>query len=175
MYLWRAVDAEGEIGLSVRHSIGDKTVKQARAARTLQILLTTSSGSMRRVPGLHVPADFQSKPVMMTDNCRSFTAAGPIATRRIAARGRVLSLRIGAGQHVVGVYCIAATADDFAFLGQGSLFGDVVGIRVQVFQILGNDDAFGILPWAFADAVTGIDTSIASGRRRAQIRTPVRL
>ena len=68
---------------------------------------------------------------MMADDRRSLRALLPVSARRVAARGRVESLWIRAGQDVVVVYRVTAAADELTLFGQCSVLVEVVGIRVH--------------------------------------------
>src|SRR5438132_1709909 len=65
----------------------------------------------------------------------------------------------------------AGTVDDVALLGQGGLLREVVG-AVQLVEILGDDDALGVLPRAAADAVAGVRRRLAVGCLDAEIGVP---
>jgi hypothetical protein len=62
---------------------------------------------------------------------------------------------------------VAAAADDLALLSQSSLFVDVVGIRVEILHGLCHDNALGILPGSFSNAITRVDAGDASRFSRA--------
>ena len=62
-----------------------------------------------------------------------------------------------------------AAVDDLALLAQRGLLGEIVGIAVQVVDALGDHDALGVLPGAFADAVAGVHRAVAL---RAEISVP---
>src|SRR5580700_11543466 len=68
---------------------------------------------------------------------------------------------------------VAAAADDLAVLSQSSLFVDVVRIRVEILHALCHNNALGILPRSFSDAIAGVHASDASRFSSAQIGTPV--
>src|SRR4030095_9094412 len=52
------------------------------------------------------------------------------------------------------------------------LLREIVARAVQVGDVLGDDDAFGVLPRSLADAVLCIDSGLAVGRLRREIGAP---
>jgi len=106
-------------------SIGDKAVDQPGATSRFQLILTATTRAMRGVPGLHVPGGLQAGAVVMTNDGRSFTALGPVPASSVATGRREHSHRVRAGQNVVHIHAVAASADRFALLSQSRLLGDV--------------------------------------------------
>ena len=97
---------------------------------------------------------------MMAHHGRSFSrvlcpvAAGHIREPLRARKGG--SVRTGSGQDVVCVGLLGPTIDDSASLVERGLLVDVVVCRMQVVDVLRNHYAFGVVPWACANAVTGV-------------------
>ena len=83
-------------------------------------------------------------------------ALGPVAARLVVAGRERRAVRLRAGQDVVLVRRVAAAVDDLALFGERGLLGEVVG-AVQLRDVLGDDDALGVLPRAAADAILGVD------------------
>src|SRR6202035_3927821 len=72
---------------------------------------------------------------------------------------------------VMPVGGVAPAIDDVAFFGKRSLLGQVI-LGMQLRDILGDDDALGIGPGTFADAIACIGRRLAVGGLRAQISVP---
>jgi hypothetical protein len=51
---------------------------------------------------------------------------------------------------------VAAALDDLALLRERRLFIDLVVGAVQVIDVLRDEDAFGVVPWAAADATRAL-------------------
>src|SRR5438067_10252844 len=107
----------------------------------------------------------------MADDRRALGAAGPILTGLVLARRKRLAVRRRAGQRVVLVRGVAAAVDHLALLSQIGLLGQIVG-AVQFIDILGDDDAFSVLPRPLADAVARIDRRLTIGGLGAEISAP---
>jgi hypothetical protein len=58
---------------------------------------------------------------------------------------------------------VAAAFDRVALFGERGLLGEVVGLAVQFVDVLGDNDALGVLPRAIADTVARIDRWLAIG------------
>src|SRR5690606_2953350 len=71
---------------------------------------------------------------------------------------------------------VAGAVDFFALLVQRARLADVVAVALEVtvqFGDVGGDElTLGIVPGTIADAVAGVDGSLCSGGRRAEIRAP---
>src|SRR5580692_8342832 len=113
----------------------------------------------------------QALAVDVAEHGSAFGAAGPIAARAILAGRERRAVRLRAGQGVMPVGGVAPAIDDVAFFGKRSLLGQVI-LAVQLGDILGDDDALGVGPGTFADAVASIGRRLAVGRLRAQIGVP---
>src|SRR5580692_4431061 len=113
----------------------------------------------------------QALAVDVTEHGSAFGAAGPIAARAILAGRERRAVRLRAGQGVMPVRRVAAAIDDVAFFGKRGLLGQVV-LAMQLRDILGDDDALGIGPGAFADAIACIGCRLAVGCLGAQIGVP---
>ena len=127
---------------------------------------------MRRVPGLRRLVVAQPDAIGMADHGRTGCRAGPVAAGAVLAGGEGGSIGLRAGQHIVAVRRIAAAVDDLAFLAQRSLLGEIVRPAVQLGDVLGDDDALGVPPRAFADAVARVHRRLAVGGLRRQISAP---
>src|SRR6185503_2246011 len=138
-------------------SVRGEAVEQAGAAGALQQLLAAAARAVGGVPRLHVARVLlQACAVVMADNGGAVRALGPVAAGGVATGGRVATLRVGAGEHVVLVGLLAAALHRLALLGERGLLGDVDLIGVQVGHILGDQRALGVVPRTLADAVAGI-------------------
>src|SRR5712691_9047287 len=155
-------------------SVCDEAIEQAGAAGGFQVFLTAAARAVRGVPGLHVPGVLQSGQVMVADDRRAFAALCPVAARGVAARCREIPGRVRAGQDIVHVHGIPATADPLALLRQGGLLVDVVACGVQILHALGDHHALGVAPRAFPDAIARVYARVAPRQCRAQVRAPVR-
>src|SRR5207344_216586 len=121
---------------------------QPGAAGSLKLILAAAARAVRGVPRGHVPGRFsETGTVVMADDGRAIAALGPVATGGIAAGGRVLALRVRAGQDVVYVDRVAAAAERIALLGQPGLLVDVGRGRVQVIQVRSHHDTLDVFPW----------------------------
>ena len=67
---------------------------------------------------------------------------------------------------------VAAAVDDVALFGERGLLGEIVAGAVQIGDILGDHDAFRILPGALADAVARIHGRLAVGGLRREVGVP---
>src|SRR5499427_5592935 len=151
---------------------GREAVEEAVASGALQIVLATAAvgpaRGMRRVPRLRRVVVAQPLPVVMADHRRALAALGPVAAGAILAGRERGTVRLRARQDVVRVRRVAAPVDGVALLGERGLLVDVVR-AVKLGEVLGDDDAFGVLPGPCADAVARVD---GAGALRAQIRFP---
>src|SRR5438477_10381054 len=101
---------------------------------------------------------------MVPEHRRAFGAFRPVVALHVLGTRERSAIGFGAGEYVVLVRRIAASVDDVALLGQRGLLVEVV-VAVQLREVLGNHDPFGVLPWALADPVAGV------GRRRSAAGT----
>src|SRR5580693_1248986 len=113
----------------------------------------------------------QALAVDVAEHGSAFGAAGPIAARAILAGRECRAVRLRAAQGVMPVGRVAAAIDDVAFFGKRGLLGQVI-LAMQLRDILGDDDALGIGPGTFADAIAGIGRRLAVSGLRAQISMP---
>src|SRR5262249_30239284 len=90
----------------------------------------------------------------------------------VVAGGKGGAVRLRSRQHVVTVRRVANAVDHLALLGKRGLLGEVVACAVQVSDVLGNDDAFRVLPGPLADAVLRVHRRLAVGRLRRKIGAP---
>src|ERR1700737_1659272 len=91
----------------------------------------------------------------MTDHRRALRAARPVLAGAVVSGRERRAVGLRSRQHVMAVRRIAAAVYDVALLAQRGLFGQVVG-AVQLGDIPGDHDAFGILPGSLADAVARV-------------------
>src|ERR1051325_6031901 len=117
-------------------SILGEAVDQAGAARGLELVLAAAARAMRGVPGFRIPGVFQARAVVVADDRRAVAALGPVAAGGVAARGGKPTLRVGAGEDVVGVHRIATAGHHVALLVERRLLVDVVVIGMQVLDAL---------------------------------------
>jgi hypothetical protein len=143
-----------------RASVDCEAVEQSGAARANQIVLAAAPARVRGVPGLIVGA----AAVEMTELRGACCFARPVAAGMIGGifKGSAVGLR--ACQHVVLIGCVPAAGDCATLLSQPGNFPEVVaeareiqGIPVQIGKVIGDLFAFGVVPGATADAVSGID------------------
>src|SRR5689334_9345226 len=102
-------------------SVRGEAIEQAGAARGLELILAAAARAVRRVPRLHVPGVLQPLQVVVPDDRRAVAALRPVAAGSVAARSREHALRVGAGEDVVLVRCVAAAFDLLALLGERGL------------------------------------------------------
>ncbi len=76
--------------------------------------------------------------IMMTDDGRALCLRSPVGARRVATGCRVHAGRIGAGEDVVHIDGVAAAADGLALFAERGLLVEVVGIRMQILDGLGD-------------------------------------
>ena len=108
---------------------------------------------------------------MVPDHRHALAALGPVAASHVFAAGESGAVRLRAGEDVVLGRCVAAAVDDVSLFGQRGLLVEIV-VAVQLGNIAGNDDSFGVLPWTVADAIARVDRRRARGRTGAEIRVP---
>ena len=99
-------------------------------------------------------------------------AARPITAGHVITSREGSAVRLRAGEDVVHVRLVAARVDGLALLAEAVFLADFVVVAVQIVDIFCNHDAFGVLPWAFADPITGINPRLAVGRAGAQVGAP---
>src|SRR5262245_27338499 len=108
----------------------------------------------------------------MADHGRALRAARPVLAGAVVAAGKGGAVGLRSRQHVVTVRRIAGAVDHLALLGKRGLLAEIVAGAVQVGDVLGDDDAFGVLPRALADAVLCIDSRLAVGCLCREIGVP---
>jgi hypothetical protein len=108
----------------------------------------------------------------MPDHGGALRRARPVLAGAVLAgrKGRAVSLR--AREHVVAIRRVAGAVDDLALFGERGLLGEVVAGAVEVGDILGDHDAFRILPRPLADAVARVHRRLTIGRLGRQIGAP---
>ena len=72
----------------------------------------------------------------------------------------------------MSVHGVAAAGDNLALLGQGGLLVDIGAGRMEVVDVLGDDDALNVLPRSSPDSVPRVNAGVAARRCRAEIGTP---
>src|SRR4051794_34779194 len=92
----------------------------------------------------------------MADDGNTFAALGPVAAGLVVAARESGAVWLRSGQDVVLVRRIAAAVDALALFGERRLLVQIV-VPVKVGNVLGDDDAFGVLPRARADPVLRVD------------------
>src|SRR4030095_1304303 len=108
----------------------------------------------------------------MAQHRGALVAACPITARHIVAAWKCPTVRLRAGEYVMHVGFIAAGVDLIASLAQRSFFVEIIVVAVEIVDVFGDDDAFGILPGTFANAITSVDGSLTVGRAGAEIGSP---
>src|ERR1041384_842061 len=161
--------------LPERASVRGEAVEQAVAAGRTQIGLAAAAlgavREVRRIPGMRRRRVVQARAVDMAEHSSALRAARPVLAGLVLARRKGAAVRHRAGQRVVLVGRIAAAIDDVALLGQRGLLCQIV-LAMQFVDILGDNDALGILPRTLADAVARIDCGFAVGGLGAEIGMP---
>src|SRR6266404_6070332 len=152
-----------------------ETIHQTVAAGAFEVGLRAaavrSARSVRTVPGFRRVVVAQADAVGMADDRRALRAARPVLAGTVVAGGECGAVRLRSRDYVVAVRRIEATVDDLALLAQRGLLGEIVR-AVQLGDILGDHDAFGILPRPLADSVARIHRRLAVGRLRREISAP---
>ena len=127
-----------------------KTVKQAVAARAPQIVLTASAiwsaRKMRGIPRFRHVIITQSVAVDMADHRRALRAARPIVAGLVFFGRKGAAIRLRAGQHIMIIRRKASTRNHRAALGHRALHVQSIFGAVEIFDGLGDDLAFEILP-----------------------------
>src|SRR5207237_8316758 len=139
------------------------------------LILAAAARAVRRVPRLHVPRILEALQVVVPDDRRAVPALRPVAAGGVAARRGEHAGRVGPGEDVVLVRGIAAAFDHLALLGERGLLADLVLARMQLRDVVRHHYSFRVAPGTLADAVARVDTRVATGRGRAQVRLPVRV
>src|SRR5437667_7602853 len=149
-----------------------EAVEEAIASGALQVVLAAAAVGparrMRRVPRLGRVVVPQALAIVVADHGRPLAALRPVAARTVLAGREGGAVGLGARQDVMHVRRISTPVHGLALFGQRGLLADVV-LAVQLGQVVGDDDALGVLPGTFADAVARVDRAGALG---AQIGVP---
>src|SRR6266850_2168486 len=111
---------------------------------------------------------------MMADRGTAIGAgAGPVSTSGLdRVTGRYCAVDLRAGQDIVTVGSVAASVDDLPLFSERRLLAELVFVTVQIGHVLCYTDAFGVVPGALANAVSGIDRRLAIGSDSAEIGAP---
>src|SRR5207248_5278422 len=110
--------------------------------------------------------------VDVADHRGALRAAGPVAAGAILAGRKSAAFHGRSGQHVVPVRCKADAGQDLAALRQRGVEAELVGVAVQVVDVLSDDFALEILPRTLADTLARIDRRLAVRSLRAEIGMP---
>ena len=90
---------------------------------------------------------------MVSDDCRTVSAAaGPVRT----GRSRQYAVGGGTCQDIMTVWCIAPAIDHSRGLAKRILFAELVILTMQIIDILGYHDTFGIVPGTRTNSVARI-------------------
>src|SRR6185503_16248676 len=116
---------------------------------------------MRRVPGVRRRVVAQALAVDVAEHGRALRAARPVLAGAVFTSREGFAVGRRAGERVVPVRLFVPSVDDLALLTQRSLLGEIVLVAVQIVDALGDHDALGIGPGAFADAVARVHRAIA--------------
>src|SRR4029453_9365076 len=108
----------------------------------------------------------------MAQHRGAFVAACPITACHIFAAWKCPTVRLRAGEYVMHVRFITAGVDLITFFAQRGFFVEIIVVAVEIVDVFGDDDAFGILPRTFANAITGVDGRLAVGRAGTEIGPP---
>src|SRR6266481_112256 len=111
---------------------------------------------------------------MMADRGTAIgTGAGPVsASGHDGVTGRYCAVELRAGQDIVTVGSVAASVDDFTLFSERCLLTELVFVTVQIGHVVRNTSAFGVVPRALANAVSGIDRRLTVGSDGAEIGAP---
>src|SRR5215831_7895148 len=126
---------------------------------------------MRRVPRLRRRLLTEPHAVVVADHGRPLGALRPVAAGPVLAGWKRAAVRRGAGEDVVPVGRVAAAVDHLALLAQRGLLANIV-LAVQLVDILGDDDALGVLPRATPDAIARVDGRGPAHGLGAEVRPP---
>ncbi len=107
----------------------------------------------------------------MTEHRRALRAARPVLAGAVLAGGKCGAVGLRSRQRVMAVRRIAAAVGDLALLRQRGLFCQIVG-AVQLGDVLGDDNAFCVLPRPLADAIARIDRGLAVDGLGREIGAP---
>src|SRR5262245_38750755 len=94
----------------------------------------------------------------------------PIVAGQLPGKGFAVEAR--AGQHVMGVRSVPSSIHWSSFFRERIFFPQLVVVAVQVVHALCNDNALGVLPWPFANAVACIDGWLIRRCARTQVGAP---
>src|SRR5436309_174262 len=111
---------------------------------------------------------------MMADRGAAIGAgAGPVSASRLdRVAGRYCAVELRAGQDIVAVGSVAASVDHFTLFSERRLLAELVFVTMQIGHVFRYTDAFGVVPGALANAVSGIHRRLAVGSDGAEIGAP---
>src|SRR5439155_4634830 len=111
---------------------------------------------------------------MMADRGTAIgTGASPVSASCLdRVTGGYCAVELRAGQDIVTVGSVASSVDDFAFFSERRLLTELVFVTVQIGHVVRYTDAFGVVPRALANAVSGIDRRLTIGSDCAEIGAP---
>ena len=157
------------VHVALRKQAVSKTVEEPIATGTLQTTLAAPARAVCRIPRGRIGA--AALAIVVTEQCAAGAAAGPVTASTIPIPGRQCAVQLRPGQNVVAVRTVAPAINNLAFFIQGCFFAEIV-IPVQFVNIIGDDNAHGIMPGTRADAIASIDCYLIILSLSAQISTP---
>ena len=107
---------------------------------------------------------------MMAEHGDPKGAARPIVAGQAEVARKRPAVRLRSGQHVVLVERFEHAVEGLALLGSCCLLGNLVVGAMEIVEVLRDDIAVGVLPWASPDAIAGIDGS--ASKVGAEISAP---
>lgn len=161
----RLIMAVSSFGSSARHSqrwdrqplrpsIACEAVEETVSAGSLECLVrAAASCRMRRVPGFRRIGIVQARAVAVADDRRAFRTAHCPISAGFRCGG---SIGFRAGQDVVAVRAVATAGNDFAFLVESRLLGQVVVVAVKRGDIVSDLLALGVVPGTISDPIPGV-------------------
>src|SRR5262249_43923561 len=127
---------------------------------------------MRGIPGVRRIIVAQALAIGVADHRRALRAARPVLAGAIRLGPERGAVRLRSRQHVVTVRLVADAVADLAFFSDIRLLGEIIAGAVQIGDVLGDNDAFGVLPWSLADAVARVHRGLAVRGLGRQIGVP---
>ena len=103
-----------------------KTVEEPITTGALQVRNTTTSRTVRCIPGSRVVST--AGPIVMTHHSRTFATAGPVFTSACGS----IAIRIRTREYVMTVRLIASTIDYGAGLADRIFLAQLVILAVQI-------------------------------------------
>src|SRR5471032_2069805 len=157
-------------------SVGGEAVQQAGAAGGHQVGLAATAAWMRRIPG-RVAAAGAVEVAQLRGTVGG--AAGVVLARMAGSVGIGTAIRLRAGDDVMLVRLVARALHRLVLFGEDggarqvvAETGGVQRIAMQVRHVARDHGAARVEPGPVADAVARIDSRLAVGSLRSQIRAP---